>query len=274
MLFFQDGLTIERSYPIGDMKDLIDNVVLGRLPALRSLDGGMNYFQTCWPFTHAIVPLTYIRLYLPNINSLVRLMSTPPLCETLRQLHIQTNNCVYPLSPPPSISALSIEMVNLQTFTLVQSFFYQFIIEWTHFELLTSSMVMPALRRANISLFMNINDFSRIRSAPIFNDHRRVEVNFAFSVINCPQYNEMTRFIPCGGRFYPREIVGATFVANEWIYRSEWPSSIDPYVSSHCMMFAEISLLEKICSIEKPSPLSHYNLVFIKNMFAYFFLHV
>ena len=129
MLLFQDGLTMEQHYPIGSIKNLIENVVLDRLPALRSLDGGMNYFGTCWPFTHAIVPLTYIRLYLPNINTLVRLMSTPSLSDTLRQLHIQTNNCVDRSSSPPSISALSIEMVNLHTFTLVQSFFYQFIIE-------------------------------------------------------------------------------------------------------------------------------------------------
>ena len=74
---------------------------------------------------------------------------------------------------------------------------------------------------------------SVIRSAPLFIDHRRVEVNFAFSVINCPQYNQITQFIPCGGRFHPREIVGATFVVNEWINKLQWSANIDPYVSCH-----------------------------------------
>ena len=79
------------------------------------------------------------------------------------------------------------EMVNLHTFTLVQTFFSRFSIDWAHFELLTSSKVMSALQRTNVALFMNINDFSHIRSAPLFTDHCRVEVNFAFSLISCPE---------------------------------------------------------------------------------------
>ena len=96
---------------------------------------------------------------------------------------------------------------------------------------------MPALRHANISLFMNINDFSRLHSAPIFIDHRHVEVNFAFSVINCSQYNKMTRFIPRGGCFHPREIAGATFVVNDWCDRSKRLDNGDPYVSNCFTIF-------------------------------------
>lgn len=230
---------MECYYPLGNMEALIKNILLIHLPALRHLDLGMNYGGGDWPSSTAIVPLIYMRLVLQNIEVLVRLMSTSPLSDTLRQLHVQVHHCIYSSSFPASISTLSIEMVNLHTFTLIQNFFSKFSIDWTHFELLTSSKVMPALRRANVALFMNINDFSHIRSAPLFIDHRRVEVNFAFSVINCPQYNQMTQFIPCGGRFQPREIVGATFVVHEWIDRSEWSATanIDPYVSSHSVIF-------------------------------------
>ena len=228
---------MERRYPLGDREDLIKNTLLIDLPALRHLDLGMNYGGGDWPSTTMIVPLVYMRLVLQNLEILVKLMSTSPLSDTLRQLHVQVHHCIYSSSFPASISALSVEMINLHTLTLIQYFFSKFSIEWTHFELLTSSKVMPALRRANIALLMSINDLSRIRSAPIFIDHRRVEVNFAFSVINCPQYDQMTQFIPCGGRFHTREIVGVTFVVNKWIDRSKWSTNIDPYVSSHSMIF-------------------------------------
>lgn len=53
-----------------------------------------------------------------------------------------------------------------------------------------------------------MNDFGLIRSTPIFIDHRRVEVNFAFSLVNCRRYNGMTQLIPSGSHNHPREIVG------------------------------------------------------------------
>lgn len=245
MLLFQEGFTTEELYPIGDMNDLLKRIVLVHLPALRSLDLGVNYnYGTTWPFISTTVPLTYIRLYLPNINNLVKLMSTPPLFDTLRQLHIQTNNSADALSFP-SISTLSIEMANLHTFTLVQAFFYTCTIDWSHIELLTSSKVMPALRRANIALFMKIDDFVRIHKAPLFTDQRHVEVNFAFSLVNNSRYNEMTKFIPCGSRFHPREIVGATFVVDYWSGISEQVDNADPYVNRHLMILLEISSLNE-----------------------------
>lgn len=140
MLSFQEGLTLKQSYPIGSLVDLTKKIIFIHFPALRSLDLGMNYYGTpSWSFTNVIVPRTYIRLYLPNVISLVKLMSTPPLFNTLRQLHIQTNNYIDPSSSFPPISTLSIEMVNLHAFTLVQAFLYKFAIDWTHNEFLTSS---------------------------------------------------------------------------------------------------------------------------------------
>ncbi|CAF3397041.1 unnamed protein product [Rotaria sp. Silwood1] len=129
-------------------------------------------------------------------------MSTPPLFKTLRQLHI----CIsYNHSPKPTAN-LSIPMFNLHTFTLVQTFFSMYTIEWTLFETLTSSKIMPILRRANVSLFIDINDLNRISSSALFTDHRHVNVNFAFNLFNCPKYIEMTQYIPRGNRFHPREI--------------------------------------------------------------------
>jgi hypothetical protein len=129
-------------------------------------------------------------------------------------------------------------MVNLHTFTLVQTFFSVLKIEWTDFEILTSSNVMPILRRANVSLFINTNDLSCIGSTPLFTDHRHVDVHFAFNLINCPQYIKVTPYIPRGNRFHPREIVGATFVVNHWCHdKSKWLIDDDPFVSYSAFYF-------------------------------------
>lgn len=118
---------------------VINDVLLVHLPSLQSLDLGGNYHGTAWPFTTTIVPLTYIRLSLPNIGILVKLMSTPPLPNTLRQLHIEVGNDTYDSSSEDVIHDLSVSMVNLHTFTLIQSFLSKLTIEWKHVEMLTSS---------------------------------------------------------------------------------------------------------------------------------------
>ena len=134
---------------------------------------------------------------------------------------------------------ISMQMANLHTFILVQSFFFSTLrIEWALLECLTSSNVMPALKRANIAVFPNINDSNRIRSAPLFADHRHVIVIFAFNLISCSQYAEMTRFIPRGSRSHPREIVGVTFMVNTWSDRSKWLASGDPYSRDSSIKFS------------------------------------
>lgn len=83
---------------------------------------------------------------------------------------------------------------------------------------------------------MKINDFSRIRTAPLLTDQRRVEINFAFSLVNEPRYNEMTKIIPHGRHFHPRSVIGATFVVDSWSDTAGSVANADPYVSSHFMM--------------------------------------
>ncbi len=195
------------------------------MPALRSLDLGMDYYGTCYPITTTIVPLTYLRLRLAGIDILLRLMTTS-LSNTLRQLHIKLSyNDFHKLT-----TNLLISMVKLHTFTLVQILPSMLTIELIVFEMLTSSKVMPFLRRANVSLRINTNDLYRIGSSPLFIDYRHVDVNFAFHLINCPQYINVTPFIPCDNRFHPREIVGVTLVVNHWSDRSERIMDVDPYV--------------------------------------------
>jgi hypothetical protein len=227
------------------MVTLINNILLIHLPALRSLDLGMNYYGTSWPITTAVAPLTYLRLPLLNMDILLRLISTEPLFDTLRQLHITIGDSDSNTHCPVSMSNLSIRMINLHTFSLVQTFFSMLTIEWTVFEILTSSKVMPVLRRANVSLFINTNDLNCIRSSPIFTDHRHVDVHFVFNLLNCPQYIKVTPYIPRGNHFHPREIVGATFVVNSWSDRSEWLTDGDPFVS-YCLIIFLIAFYFKM----------------------------
>lgn len=226
------------SYPKGEVMLLINDVLLVQLPALRSLDLDVNFYRTAWPFTSAIAPLAYIRISLWNMRTLVKLMSTSPLSNTLRHLHvILCDDYFYNSSDNHPIHTVSAIMLNLRTFTLVQTYFSILTVEWKLVEMLTSSKVMPVLRRANLALPVSIDYLDRIRSAPIFIDHRHVEVNFAFSLINCRRYNEMTQLIPCGSHFYPREIAGATFIVNSWYERSKRLDNGDPYVSAYFMIF-------------------------------------
>jgi hypothetical protein len=216
---------------------VINNILLKHLLALRSLDLGMEYHRTAWPDTTTIVPLTYLRLSLPSMDSLIRLLSTPPLSSTLKQLHVKIGNSMFDL--PSSISAqdLSIQMIHLHTFTLVQKFFSALTIEWTVFEKLTSSKVMPVLRRANVSIFLQMNDLHRISSSSFFTDHRHVDVHFAFHLTNYRQCSEVTQYIPRGHRFHPREIVGATFLVHRWTDKSKWVTQEDPFVSDNSLGF-------------------------------------
>jgi hypothetical protein len=102
---------------------------------------------------------------------------------------------------------------------------------------LTSSNIMPVLRRANISYFINIDDLKRIGSSSIFTDHRHIDVHFAFHLINCSEFLEMTQYIPHGNCFHPREIVGATFVVNDWSYRPDRIANDNHFVSHYPIIF-------------------------------------
>ncbi|CAF4166576.1 unnamed protein product, partial [Rotaria magnacalcarata] len=166
-----DGFSMTFDYPPGDMVVLINNLLRIQLPALQSLDLGMNYCGTTWPITTAVAPLTYLRLSLSNMDNVLCLTSTEPLSNTLRHLHITIGESSFNTHCPVSMYNLSIRMINLHTFSLVQTFFSMLTIEWAVFEILTSSSVMPVLRRANVSLFININDINRIGSSGIFTDH-------------------------------------------------------------------------------------------------------
>lgn len=131
------------------------------------------------------------------------------------------------------ICNICIQMVHLHTFTFLQKCFSSLTIEWANFEVLTSSKVMPVLRRANVSIFLGIDNLKSPRSLSLFTDHRHVDIHFAFHLINNPEYIPATQYIPHGNKFHPREIVGAKFIiVKGWFDRSPCSSiNDDPFVS-------------------------------------------
>ncbi|CAF4652082.1 unnamed protein product, partial [Rotaria sp. Silwood2] len=80
---------------------------------------------------------------------------------------------------------------------------------------------MHVLQRANISIFININDLNHIRLSLLFTDHRHVDVRFAFSLINCLPHLEVPQYIPRGNRFHPREARDDQYYYHMW-YTLPW----------------------------------------------------
>jgi hypothetical protein len=66
---------MEYKLPVNDIMNLTHNILLIHLPALRSLDLGLNYYWMEWPII-VHVPLTYLRIALTSMDDLVRIMST------------------------------------------------------------------------------------------------------------------------------------------------------------------------------------------------------
>lgn len=208
---------------------------------------GTDYSYPRWRRTATIVPLTYLRIHLLSLDSLIRVMSTPPLCHTLRQLHVLlgasgSETCFGKLT-----SKICIQMIHLHTFTFLQKCISSITIEWTDFEVLISSKVMPVLRRANVSIFLSIDSLKSLRSSSLFTDHRHVDVHFAFHLLNSSEHIQGTQYIPHGNHFHPREIVGVKLViVNGWTVRLQRPSyNGDPFVSCNSLITFQLEIFIK-----------------------------
>jgi hypothetical protein len=129
-----------------DVTKIVQNFFLRHLPALRLFDLGINPetgFIKKWYITSILPSLTYLRLPLRLVCDLWRVISTRPLSNTLRQLHItitdhpwNTEHSLPEEFPRP-------RMTLLRTFTFAQAFFSESKIEWATIEMLTGPDIMP-----------------------------------------------------------------------------------------------------------------------------------
>ncbi len=210
--------------------------VLPHLSALRSLDLGQDtgFGLTTWNITTIQSPLNYLRVSLEHIPQLCHVISRDTLSTTLEQLHVtlRSSHASKENSIPKELT-LS-KMINLHTFTLVQSMFTYIDnrIEWSTIESLTAPNVMPVLRRMNLAILITIDDLDCINRSSLFIDDRRIDIQFAIITADTSLGNEVRNYLPHGSRFHPRQIVGVTCVLSYLSQNYQELTNINCYVSN------------------------------------------
>jgi len=191
-------------------------------------------FLYYWHITAVQVPLTYLRVVLNKMDSLLRVISTQPLLNTLRQLHVRIRDDEFDEDFRLSATSLLPCMNHLQTFTFIKSLFHQFNDEWTFIETLTARNVMPTLQRANLTVAITVDDLNRIDRSALFTDDRRVHVRYAFVLNdNWQKHSDLSERIPRGSRYHPQQIGGAVLVCSSWPDNTPHFES-DMYHVSYC----------------------------------------
>jgi hypothetical protein len=218
---------------MGRLATLVEDV-LPHLSALRSLDLGQDtgFGLTNLYITTIQSPLNYLRISMKNILHLCHVMSIETLSTTLEQLHVTMCNFYMQRKNSIPDGLMLSKMINLHTFTLVQSIFCRNIIEWSTIESLTASNVMPVLRRMNLAICITVDDFSRINRSSLFIDDRRIDVQFAFIIDDASLGIQLSHYVPHGSRFHPREIVGVTCIVSRLSTNFEELKNINCYVSN------------------------------------------
>ncbi|CAF2741016.1 unnamed protein product [Rotaria sp. Silwood2] len=168
---------------------------------------------TNWYITTIQCPLNYLRVSMEHIPHLCHVMSRETLSTTLKQLHVtmRSENTRRKNSLPKGL-VLS-KMINLHTFTLVQSIFYTSSrVEWSTIKSFTAPNVMPVLRRMDLAIFITVDDLDCINRSSLFMNDRRIDIQFAFIIDDTSLGNQLSHYVPHGSRFHPRQIVGVTCV--------------------------------------------------------------
>ncbi|CAF1415402.1 unnamed protein product [Rotaria sp. Silwood1] len=204
-------------HPRGRLSTLVENV-LPHLSALRSLDLGQDIGLglTNWYITTIQSPINYLRVSMQDIPHLCHVISRETLSTTLEQFHVTMRSLhVIRENSLPKGLVLS-KMINLHTFTLVQSIFSYNRIEWSTIESLTAPNVMPVLRRMNLAIFISVDDLNCINRSSLFIDDRRIDVQFVFIIDDTSLGIQLSHHVPHGSHFHPRQIVG--FNNYPWAY--------------------------------------------------------
>lgn len=234
------GFAGECFYPEGRLTELLEDV-LPHLNVLRSLDCGQDtgFGLVHWNITRIECPLQYLRVPINDISQLTDLISRERLSTTLEEFHVTMRNdhVIKDKNNYPKGIFLP-SMMNLHTFTLVQSIFSECRIAWSTIELLTSSDVMPVLQRMNLSIFINDNELDSIkRSSLFFDDDRRIDIQFAFIIDRSLFSNKLDDHLPHGNRFHQRELVGVTCVINHLFGDYHRMTNVNSYVSIFVFRF-------------------------------------
>ena len=158
-------------------------------------------------------------------------MSVKTLSTTLEQLHVTLRSLHEMDEDIPSEGLEFPSMMNLHTFTLIQSILSGKRVSWSMIESLTASTVMPVLRRVSLAIFITVDEVHRTKTSFLFTDDRRIDVQFAFIVDNGSLGLQLSHQIPHGSRFHPREVVGVTCVVKLLSDSYEESTNLNCYVS-------------------------------------------
>ena len=177
-------------------------------------------------------------------------MVTRPLSTTLRHLHVRIHDGGRDVFFRVSKMKIAFCMSSLRTFTFVKSLYERFPDEWTFIDALTSSTVMPVLQRTKFIISLALSDLNRIGRSALFNDHRRVDVQYAFILNDDLSHTDLDQQIPRGSRYHPRPVVSATFVRTTWDEQKPYALPDKHYVS-----FSFDRSLARSLSITRSTPI-------------------
>ncbi|CAF4286715.1 unnamed protein product [Rotaria sp. Silwood2] len=237
-LFMSTGFTGYILHPRGRLPTLVKNV-LPHLSALQSLDLGQDvgFGLTNWYITTIQSSLNYLRVSMEDIPHLCHVMSRETRSTTLEQLHV-TMRSLHARSKNSLPKGLVLsKMINLHTFTLVQSIFSYNRIEWSTIESLTASNVMPVLRRMNLAIFITVDHLNCINRSSLFIDDRQIDVQFAFIIDDISLGIQLSHHVPHGSRFHPRQIVGVTCVLSYLSRKYQELTNINCYFNNYSLAY-------------------------------------
>jgi len=100
-------------------------------------------------------------------------------------------------------------------------------------DLLTSSKIMPVLRRMNFSLVIDVDDLLEMKNSKLFTDSRHIDVHYAIITNDDCPHIELLNFLPYGSHFHPRQIASATFISDCWPDNQPFKTPGQIYVSFH-----------------------------------------
>ncbi|CAF3260355.1 unnamed protein product [Rotaria socialis] len=211
------GIFQEVCYPAWNLCDFITEV-FHHLPALRSLDLGTaeSFFLHRWNFKTIQTPLINLTLTLSTTHALLMIMSTEPLAHTLQRLHITLNDHCSDMEYSLCDTNLLPEMKALHIFSFTKSFVWHCIEEWKFIDALTSSRIMPILRRMNFSVVIDVNDLVEMNRSALFTDFRHIDVHYTFIINDDRSHMELREYILHNNKLHSNQIVSATFISESW----------------------------------------------------------
>ena len=232
--YLKRGATKDVCYPTWNLYEFMKNT-FNRLSALRSLDFGTDKSNHLhhWPSSTIQTYLTYLRITLLTPFVLFKLMNAQQLSHTLQQLHITMSDVASSIHPRFPNTNLWPRMEVLQSFTFIKSFNWHFSKEWFLVDTLTSSDVMPILRRMNFCIVIDIIDLDRMHYSALFTDYRHVDVHYAFMINDNREHIQLINYVRHSNQSHRRQVVSATFISDCWSNNQSYKRNDLYYVSSH-----------------------------------------